>query len=384
VINNNPVFIRRARGFAPEPIQLLCDIPSVLAVGSYLKNTICITRRNEAFVSQHIGDLKNAETIDFFHETIARYVKYLNVKPECVIHDYHPDYYSTQFALQQNLPSVAIQHHYAHLAAVAAEHQLQEKALGLALDGFGWGDDGMAWGGELFHFDHLQYERLASLLPMYLPGGDMAVKQPWRTAAGILFQLGRQDQISIRFKRQAGHELLPEMLRKQINSPLTTSCGRLFDAASAMLGICPVSHYEGHAAMLLEARVTAPRIFENGWIMQGRHLNLLPLMQQLLDCTPEEGANLFHGTLAKALAAWINDYSKKLQTRCVILSGGCFVNQYLSELLIRYCHEYGLIPYLAKQLPPTDAGISLGQAWAGGNRASLRLGIMEHVSSHSS
>lgn len=368
VINNHPVFIRRARGFAPEPIQLAHDIPSVLAVGSYLKNTICITRGNEAFMSQHIGDLKNAATIRFFHETITRYTKYLNVKPEYVIHDYHPDYYSTQFAQHQDLPTVAIQHHYAHVAAVAAEHHLQGKALGLALDGFGWGDDGSAWGGELFLFDHLHYERLGSLLPMYLPGGDMSAREPWRMAAGILFQLGQQDQISKRFSHQAGHTFLPHILKNQINCPLTTSCGRLFDAASALLGICCVSDYEGHAAMLLEAKVSEPQILAHGWIDQGKHLSLLPLMQQLLACTPEEGANLFHGTLAFALAAWIHNWSKKLNIRSVILSGGCFLNQFLSELHMRYCYDLGLIPYFAKQIPPTDAGIALGQAWVGGNK----------------
>ena len=384
VINNNPVYIRRARGFAPDPIQLPHEIPSVLAVGSYLKNTICITRRNEAFVSQHIGDLKNPTTIQYFHETIARYVKYLNVKPESVIHDYHPDYYSSQFAQRQTLPSVAVQHHHAHLAAVAAEYSLQEKTLGLALDGFGWGEDGMAWGGELFLFDHHCYERLGSLLPMYLPGADMAAKQPWRMAAGILFQLDRQDQISKRFNHQTGHKFLIDMLQKKINTPLTTSCGRLFDAASALLDICHISHYEGHAAMLLEANVSEPQVLENGWVIQGKHLNMLPLMKQLLDCTPNEGANLFHGTLAKAFAFWINTWSEKLQIRSIVLSGGCFLNQFLSEMLIRYCHEYGIIPYLAKQLPPTDANISLGQAWIGGNRTivTTRKNI-DYVSSHS-
>lgn len=383
VINHHPVYVRRARGFAPEPIQLVGEVPSVLALGSYLKNTICITRGNEAFISQHIGDLKNAASIHFFHETITRFTKYLQVKPECVIHDYHPDYYSTYFAQHQALPSIAVQHHHAHLAAVLAEHQLQGKTLGLALDGFGWGDDGMAWGGELFLFDHYHYERLGSLLPIYLPGGDIAAKQPWRIAAGILFQLGQEDQISKRFKDQRGHVLLLDLLKKRINSPLTTSCGRLFDAASALLNICHYSHYEGQAAMLLESKVSAPHALENGWVIEGKHLNLLPLMQQLLNCSPEEGANLFHGTLAKALATWINDWSKKLQVYTVVLGGGCFLNQFLCELLVRYSHEYGLIPYLAKQLPPTDAGISLGQAWLGGNKVIVTTRKDDqYVSSH--
>ncbi|RDI43417.1 carbamoyltransferase HypF [Aquicella lusitana] len=385
IIHDHPVFIRRARGFVPEPVKLPQDTPSVLAVGGYLKNTVCVTRRNEAFVSQHIGDLKNAETVAFFHETIKRLVTYLNVKPEYLIHDHHPDYYSTQFAQHQPLPAIAVQHHHAHLAAVAAEHHLEGKILGLALDGFGWGEDGMAWGGELFLFDCQHYQRLGSLLPMRLPGGDVAAREPWRMAASILFQLNLQDQISKRFKEQKGHAMLAEVIRKGVNSPLTTSCGRLFDAASALLELCPIADYEGQAAMLLEAQVTQPQVLQGGWIMEDHYLNLLPLMSALLMCTPEEGANLFHGTLAKALASWVNHWAKKLQINAIVLSGGCFLNQFLPKLLIDYCLEYGLLPYIAKALPPSDAGISLGQAWVGANRviATTRKDV-DHVLSYSS
>lgn len=368
IVNKSPLFMRRARGFVPSAIKLPHVIPSVLAVGGHLKNTFCITRGDEAFVSQHIGDLENAATMDFFHETVTHFLKILDVKPEYIIHDLHPDFYNTRFAKDYGIPAIAVQHHHAHLTAVAAEHHVLEPALGLALDGYGYGDDGSAWGGELMLIDGATYQRLGSLLPIAQPGGDVAAREPWRMAVSALYQLNNRTEISDRFSANFNVSILLQMLEKKINSPLTSSCGRLFDAASALLGVQSLSHYEGQAAMMLESLVTIPQVLKCGWRIEENKLNLLPTLEHLLRCNPVEGANIFHGTLIAALVEWAKFWAKKLQIKKILLSGGCFLNQILAEGLVNGLLEHNLTPLLPKQLPPNDGGLSLGQAWIVGNK----------------
>lgn len=368
IVNKSPLFIRRARGYVPSAIKLPYAIPSVLAVGGHLKNTVCITRGDEAFVSQHIGDLKNATTINFFHETIMHLLKILDVQPEYVAHDLHPDFYSTHFAKDYGFPAVAVQHHHAHLAAVAAEHHVLEPVLGLALDGYGFGDDGSAWGGELMLIHETTYQRLGSLLPIAQPGGDVAVREPWRMAVSVLYYLGYQSEAFKRFGSSFNVTVMLQMLQKQINSPLTSSCGRLFDAVSALLGIQYVAQYEGQAAMMLESLVTRPKSLENGWRIEANNLNLLPTIDHLLRCNSVEGANIFHGTLISALTDWVKYWTKKLQIKKVLLGGGCFLNQILAEGLVKGLLANDLTPFLPTQLPPNDGGLSLGQAWVVGNK----------------
>lgn len=366
VVNNNPMFIRRARGYVPMPIQLAHTIPSTLALGGYLKNTFCITRGDEAFVSQHLGDLKNKATIEFFHETLNHLMKFLNVKPERIAHDLHPDFYTTRLSFEFELPIFSIQHHHAHLASVMAEHCIDEPVLGLALDGYGYGENGEAWGGELCLLEGVHFQRIGYFQPLPLPGGDLASHEPWRMAVSVLHVLGKEKDIQKLYADQAGLKTVSEMLKKSLNCPLSSSCGRLFDAASALLGIQSVSHYEGHAAMRLESLVTTPQILSTGWLIEENRFNLLPTLEYLLHCTQPEGANIFHGTLIAGLAEWIVANARRMDVKKIVLSGGCFLNQILTEGLVQALTEKNLIPLLPQILPPNDGGLSLGQAWIAG------------------
>ena len=368
LIRHKPAFIRRARGYVPKAISLPHELPCTVALGGYLKNTVCITRGNEAFVSQPVGNLNSRETIAFYHETISHLLKILNVTPECVAHDKHPDFYSTQIATHFKVPTFAIQHHQAHLAACAVEYGLITPALGLALDGFGLGDNNQSWGGELLYYQGTNYQHLGSLQPLLQPGGDAVIKQPWRMAASVLFALGQQELISKRFQHHSQKEAILSLLEKGLHCPATSSGGRLFDAASALLGICETADYEGHAALLLENCVSTPKIDPQGWTISDNTLNMLPLFNTLLSCNPVEGANLFHGTFAAALLAWIEQKAQLHGLKHILLAGGCFLNSVLSELLIEGLEAKGLTPLYPRLYPPNDSGLSLGQAWVAGNK----------------
>lgn len=367
LVNDAPMFIRRSRGFVPTPIQLPYAIPSTLAVGGHLKNTFCITRGDEAFVSQHIGSLNNKATIDFFHESLNHLLNFLDVKPERIAHDLHPDFYTTRFAEDYGVPAFAIQHHHAHLASVAAEHGIQKRVLGLALDGYGYGLNGEAWGGELLLLENATFERLGSFYPLLQPGGEIAAREPWRMAASVLHLLGRGIEINKRFSGCTQASAIHQLLDKKINCPSTSSCGRLFDAASAVLGIQLMSQYEGQAAMRLESLVTELQIVPNGWRIKDNNFDMLPTLELLLDLAcPITGANFFHGTLIAGLTAWIKGMCRERGIDMVVLSGGCFLNQILAEGLTKSLCESGIKPFLPRYLPPNDGGISLGQAWITG------------------
>ncbi len=374
-------FIRRARGYTPRAIRLPRAGPTVLALGGYLKNTICVTRGDEAFLSQHIGGLDNPATCGMLMEVAGHLLDILQVKPEAVAHDAHPDFFSSRHALELadtwGVPAVAVQHHQAHIAAVAAEHGIDEPLLGLALDGVGLGDDGGAWGGELLRLDGAAFTRLGHLSPLPLPGGDKAAKEPWRMAAAALFKLGRVDEIPRRFPGQPMANQLHVMLERNLHCPPTTSLGRWFDAAAGLLGAREVMAYEGQAAMLLEglaeaAGAVAP--MPDGYritdaVLPGKagvtmQLDLLPLLARLADeADAAFGAALFHATLAQALADWTERAARREGLTTVALGGGCLLNHILSRNLGRLLAERGLTVLEARQAPPNDGGLSLGQAW---------------------
>jgi hydrogenase maturation protein HypF len=374
-IAKKPAFIRRARGYVPNAITLPYAIPTTLALGGYLKNTVCVTRGNEAFVSQPVGSLNTAESIAFYHDTIKHLLKILNVKPDCVAHDKHPDFYSTQIAAQFKTPSFAIQHHHAHLAACAVEHGITTPALGLALDGFGLGDDGENWGGELMFYHGNDYKRLGSLQPLLQPGGDTVVKQPWRMAVSALFAVDKQDLALQRFSHYPQTAAILSLLKNSAHVSASSSCGRLFDAASSLLGICENADYEGQAAMMMESCVSKIKCDPKGWILTDTHLNLLPLLNMLLSCDPTEGANLFHGTLAAALVSWVEQAASQQGLEHVLLSGGCFLNRVLSNAVIAGLEKKKLTPLYPYLYPPNDSGLSLGQAWLGGNEMMARKNV---------
>ena len=367
VIAGGPVFIRRSRGFVPEPIDLGQDGPNVLAVGGHLKATICVTRGREAFVSQHVGDLANPATIRFYEETAARMLATLGVAPEMVACDLHPDYRSTRFAEASGLPVLRVQHHVAHLAAVAAEHHLQGAVLGAALDGQGYGVDGGAWGGELLVLDGARWQRHGNLLPLPLPGGDRAAKEPWRMGVAMLAVLGCGCEVGDRFASVPLARSLATLLAADDATAAktrTTSLGRLFDAAAALLGICTLQTYEGQAAMELEALVGVPRSLPGGYRIVDHILDLRPLMSALL--TPglyaREGAELFHGTLIEGVVEWISEAAASCDQTRIVLGGGCLLNAVVTEGLVAGLRARGITPYLPRAVPANDGGLSLGQA----------------------
>jgi len=358
-----PQFIRRARGYIPEPIRLARQVAPVLAVGGALKSTVTVTRGDEAFVSQHIGDLDTAEGIRFFEETVRHLTATLDVDPVVVAHDLHPNIASTRFAEACGRPLVAVQHHHAHAAAVTAEHGLEGPSIALVLDGFGYGADGGNWGGELLLCEGARCERIGHLAPLRMPGGDRAAREPWRMGAAMLDELQRRSEIPRRFAAQPNAGALAALLAQQ-DVPTTTSAGRLFDAAAALLGVCMVQSYEGEAAMKLESLVGRCAMLDGGWAVEGGTLSLRPLFDRLAaGIDPVEGAELFHGTFAAACVDWITRAAKDRNIVDVTLSGGCVLNAVLADALRRGCAAAGLRPWLPRRVPPNDGGLSLGQAW---------------------
>ena len=363
-----PQFIRRARGYAPSSIGLPFSGPSVLATGSGYKNTVCVTRASEAFVSQHVGDLDNAMACSALEDAVEHLLGLLETEPEIVAHDLHPDFYSTRFARQFSerlgIPAIGIQHHHAHVAAVMAEHGVNEPVVGLALDGTGLGNDGKAWGGELLFADEKgEFSRLGHIAEILLPGGDAASREPWRLAAGFLYSCGLIEEMLERYGKKG--EAIFMMLDRKFNSPRTSSMGRLFDTAAGLLRISDRTSFEGQAAMLLEkmARHQGPvPPLENGFHIEEGILDFSPLLEALAETdNPGYGASLFHTTLVEGLKCWVNAHTG--QCGQVVFSGGCFMNGLLSLNLRRMLEEQGHVVLEAERVPPNDGGISLGQAY---------------------
>ena len=375
-----PLIVRRARGYAPLGLPLGADGPTVLALGAHLKSTICITRGAEAFVSPHIGDLDDPETRSSLGAMCHHLERLLEVQPQVIAHDLHPDMYSTMLAQQrataESLPLLAVQHHHAHVAAVLAEHRCAAPVLGLAIDGVGYGNDGGAWGGELLRVEGHQMTRIGHLAPLPLPGGDRAVREPWRLAAAVLDTLGRGEQIARRFQDQPAAPALQKLLTGSHRFAYTTSLGRYFDAASALLGLASHSHFEGEAAMRLEAMATGksmPR--KNLWTLDGNDLVLWPLFERLAQAAlgadaVRDAATMFHDVVAEALAQWLIAAAVRERLDTVVLCGGGLINRKLRSGLLPPLRQAGLQVLQPQVIPPGDAAISLGQAWVA--RQSLR------------
>jgi hydrogenase maturation protein HypF len=326
---------------------------------------VTVTRGREAFVSQHVGSLDNAATVRFHAETIRHLVDTLDVEPEAVARDLHPDFHSTRFAEESGLPIVRVQHHAAHIAAIAAEHGVAGLVLGAALDGHGHGDDGAAWGGELMLVGGAAWRRLGHLAPLALPGGDRAARSPWRMGIAALHALGRLGEEAQRFAGIPTAAELARLLRNGLVAPMTTSAGRLFDAAAALLGLCLEQRYEGQAAAELEALVGSPRVLAGGYRLDRGVLDFTPLLAILCEpgLPPRQGAELFHGTLAAGLSDWIAFFAHAHGHERVALGGGCMMNRVLTEDLCARLRARGLAPLLARAVPPNDGGLSLGQAF---------------------
>ena len=389
VQDGHTAFLRRSRGYAPSAITLprldgAGAGQNVLAWGAYLKTTVCATRGRQAFLSPHVGDLDNAATCRFLEETAQRLLNLLQLRPDAVAHDLQMDAHSTRaaqsYAAAHGLPCIGVQHHHAHIAATCAEHGHSGPVLGLALDGVGLGDDGSAWGGELLVVDGARMRRLGHLHPLLLPGSDVAAREPWRIGAGALHFLERSVEIVTRWSTAAGASALAQLLQRGVHCPPTTSAGRWFDAAAAMLGLCSHMDYEAQAAMLLEQAAQAhiarhgwPAPLAPGWRIRSTaaglsELDLLPLLGTLADTarTPDsaaQGAALFHATLVDALAEWASAQAHTLGLDAVALGGGCFLNALLSTRLQAQLQARGLRVLRPVRVSPGDGGIALGQAW---------------------
>ena len=376
----NPVWYRRARGMTPSPVFLSRSGPCVLGTGPALKATLCLTKSDQAFVSQHIGDLENLETYGFYKEIAGHLQHILQVEPQLVVHDLHPDYLSSGFASERPEEVVAVQHHVAHIYSVLAENQCTEPALGLALDGTGLGDDGTLWGGEALHVrpEAASYARLGHFMPVGLPGGEAAILEPWRMARSYLASLGASSPSGRRWpwldNFAPADGVLGQMLVKGVNVPQTTSCGRLFDAVAGLLGIAERIAYEGQAAIRLEAcqDLRVETGYPCSWIDKEDRclLNTLELFAAVhRDWQAGEPvgriSRRFHLGLSRGLADWAAALADRSGVRIVGLSGGVFQNMTLQRLLVPLLERHGLTVLVHTELPPNDACIALGQAYYG-------------------
>ncbi|MCK5331946.1 MAG: carbamoyltransferase HypF, partial [Candidatus Marinimicrobia bacterium] len=366
--------IRRSRGYAPMPILVKSNGPPILAVGGELKNTICLLQYNRAFISQHIGDLKNLEAYNFFRMTIDHLQKIFDTRPELIVHDLHPRYLSTQWAKEQiDVPLLGAQHHHAHLAAVMAEHGIERQVLGIIMDGTGYSNDGTIWGGEILLGDYSGFKRLAAFEPMLLPGGDAAIRAPWRTAVSYLLQ-SEGELPALPFLSEHDYKPIVDIVEKNVSCFATSSCGRLFDAVAAMSGGRQIIHYEGQAAIELmqSSDNVSAESFKYEFSQQGNLKLMLvkPLIRAVVKaiqagCDLGEIGSRFHRTLCAMLSTIIQQLRRKYDINTVVVSGGVFQNQILFEALIEDLETAKFSVFSHEKVPTNDGGIALGQALIG-------------------
>ena len=370
--------MRRSRGFVPMPVFLKEEVAPILAVGGELKNTVCLTKGKHAFLSQHIGDLENVESYSFFEEAIAHLGKILEIKPEIIAYDLHPDYFSTRWALQQDgMRRVGVQHHHAHIASCMAENHLDGQVIGFALDGTGYGTDGHIWGGEVLVAGYEGFDRAAHLEYVPMPGGSAAIHEPWRMAVSYLAQhFGREFlSLPIDFIRQLNREkteTLLQMINHRVNAPLTSSCGRLFDAIAAIAGVRSIVNYEAQAAIELEMVMDdAPdETFYELQIVPDKAVDVITtkhLFEAVVkDIADGASASLvskrFHNGLVQAFTRVAGRIRKRTSLERVCLSGGTFHNSYLLEKLTAQLSASGFEVFTHAEVPAGDGGLSLGQA----------------------
>lgn len=374
--------IRRSRGYSPFPVKLPFTVPQLLATGSELKNTFCITNGNYAFLSQHIGDMENYETLKSFEQGVEHFERLFRVKPEAIAYDMHPNYLATRYALeraeQEGLPTVAVQHHHAHFAACMAEHGLNEPVIGVSFDGTGYGEDGAIWGGEFMVGDYKSYQRAAHLEYFPLPGGDAAIKKPARTALALLWSLGfdwngnlapvkefcAEDQVTLRAQ-----------LEKKINTPLTSSMGRLFDAVSALAGVRQQVNYEGQAAIEFEALADEAEAGSYSFELnqdqarpeRSRRIQVRRAVEALVKDVMEgipipKISARFHNGLAESVRETVKKISLETGIQSVIFSGGVWQNITLLRRTLPLLQNDGFVVYIHREVPTNDGGLSLGQA----------------------
>ncbi|MDQ7089414.1 MAG: carbamoyltransferase HypF [Methylococcales bacterium] len=370
VIHHQPTVFRRARGYTPFPITLNKSINPRIAMGGHLKNTIAISLGNQLILSQHLGDLTSLGSRNLFQQTLTDMCTFYGVEPTTIIHDLHPDYYSTQHAQESSLKKRAVPHHHAHILASMAEHDLQPPVLGFAWDGVGLGADKTLWGGECLGINDNGFQRIAHFKTFPLVGGDKAANEPRRAALGILYSLYGDALFSQTFEwlsifSTQELKLLRQSLNKQLNTPQTSSVGRLFDAVSSLLDVCHFNQFEGQAAILLEqlaARSKTSRCYP--FILQQSEPIIIDWHPLILGIIADKGqvsradiAAKFHNTLAEISLAIV----KPLSYQTIVLNGGCFQNALLTESCITKLENEKFCVYTAQKIPPNDGGLALGQ-----------------------
>lgn len=395
VMLGRELVLRRARGYAPLPIHLQEMLPQILAVGAHIKNTVALSVGNDIFISQHIGDLETKEANFAFHRVIADFQRLYEATPEYVACDLHPNYLSTKYAQELGTPVISVQHHFAHVMSCMAENELQPPVLGVSWDGTGYGLDDTIWGGEFLLVNEKSFDRIAHFRPFKLPGGEAAIKQPRRIALGVLYEIfgesvfQQKDLIPVQNFPKSELLLLQQMLEKGINSPITTSAGRLFDAVAAIAGLRQQVYFEGQAAMELEFAIgdeltveTYPfRISDWGFRADASTITTPlsainnPQSAIVVDWQPmilaivkdvQHGQAIriisakFHNTLVEIIV----DIARTLGAQKIVLTGGCFQNKYLTERAVQRLLEEDFKPYWHQRVPPNDGGIALGQVMA--------------------
>ncbi len=381
VEENRPVAVRRARGYAPYPVKLPYNSQQILACGAELKNTFCLTRDNHAFISQHIGDMENEETMEHFENTVELYKRLFRIEPEAIACDLHPEYlpskYAVDYASKRKLPLVKVQHHHAHIASCLVENNIVGPAIGVAFDGVGYGTDGAIWGGEFLIADWYGFKRAGYFEYVPMPGGAAAIKKPYRMALGYLYSLLGDIELpgSLQNVKPAEIDIIKRQIQQKINCPLTSSVGRLFDAVAAITGVRYEIDYEAQAAIELETlgarcveaheRALYPFDFE---LKDGvRIIRLEELFQAVLgdvkqNITVPEISTKLHNTVAYIAVKICQDIAEETGLKQVALSGGVFQNRLLLGQTQRQLEKAGFEVYTHHIVPCNDGGISLGQA----------------------
>jgi len=384
VMAGRPLLLRRSRGYAPRSVLLPWEQPPILAVGGELKNTVCLTRGNRAFLSQHVGDIKNVGTFDALRGAVNHLEDILEIRPVAIAHDLHPDYLSTRYAEDfADLPKIAVQHHHAHLVSCLAENGVEEKAIGVIFDGIGYGDDGTIWGGEFLVGDASGYERVGRFAHLPMPGGDAATREPYRMALSSLVHAYGANLPDTPLLERIPEKELPLLLRmieKGINSPPSSSCGRLFDAVAALAGVRDRVTYEGQAALEFEMSLDGEgndtyryEVSDEDGLFIFDHA---PLIRSIVDdvamgTSASVVSRRFHNTLAAMVAEICTRIRDSKGIDSVALSGGVFQNRAFTEMTVISLRRGGFKVYIHSLVPPNDGGLSLGQAVIAGRSLSL-------------
>jgi len=387
VIEDKEMIIRRSRGYAPFPVRLQYAFTKpVLACGAFLKNTFCLARGNHAFLSHHIGNLENTETLHSYETAIEHYKRLFSVEPEVIAYDLHPEYLSTKYALAQkdDILKIGVQHHHAHIVSCMAENNINHKVIGVAFDGLGYGDDGNFWGGEVFIADLSVYERAGHLDYVPMPGGELAIKEPWRMAISYLYHMYGTDIHLLRLfdtqkfmKEKNGKlEILFKMLSRKINSPLTSSMGRLFDGVASLLDLQHSVNYEGQAAIKLESIADEHETGHYSFFMNTNGVKSCnvpiiiqwqPVIKKIIEDMHHKTAipiisARFHNSIVEMVVQVCTMLRNSKGINDIVLSGGIFQNNFLLSRLVKKLKLQGFTVYSHKKVPSNDGGISLGQA----------------------